>query len=381
MDQNRLKQLLTKYLNGESLTEEEATALHQWDDSFEDEDGLRETIPDTELTEMRKRLWSQIAGNTVKNTPFRKKKTAIIAFLRVAAAAIVIIAAGVWIWTYQSRDKRSNISLYISNEIMPGNNKATLTLADGKMINLEDEKNGLVAAQAQASVLKVKSGQIAYTNDASTTETDVFNTLTTPIGGQYSVALPDGSKVTLNAGSSLKFPVAFNGKHRRVELKGEGYFEISHNASMPFLVSVGDMEVHDLGTAFNINAYDDEPIFQTTLVEGLAEVKYKDKTVPLEPGNAAVHSGNVLEVKKVNVEQVIAWRNGLFQFESADVRQILRQLARWYNVEVVYENGAYKKQITGKALRNSTLSEMLRILELSGVHCRLEGRKIIISDL
>jgi len=381
MDPNRLKQLLTKYLNGESLTEEEATALHQWEAGFEHVEGLRETISDTELAEMRNRLWSQIAGNTVKNTPFRKKKTAIIAFLRVAAAAIVIIAAGVWIWTYQSRDKRSDISLYTSNEIMPGNNKATLTLADGKMINLEDEKNGLVAAQAQASVLKVKSGQIAYTNDASTTETDVFNTLTTPIGGQYSVALPDGSKVTLNAGSSLKFPVAFNGKHRRVELKGEGYFEISHNASMPFLVSVGDMEVHDLGTAFNINAYDDEPIIQTTLVEGLAEVKYKDKTVPLEPGNAAVHSGNVLEVKKVNVEQVIAWRNGLFQFESADVRQILRQLARWYNVEVVYENGAYKKQITGKALRNSTLSEMLRILELSGVHCRLEGRKIIISDL
>lgn len=267
------------------------------------------------------------------------------------------------------------------NDILPGSNKATLTLADGTVIDLDDAKNGAVAQQGNTKVIKI-GGKLAYNNSAVNEAEVVYNTLTTPKGGQYQVELPDGSMVWLNAASSLRFPTAFAGKERRVEvINGEAYFEVTKNKEMPFIVSLIKSEIQVLGTHFNVMAYTEEAAVNATLLEGAINFVTPQSKSLLKPGEQIqlFEDGRKKILSDVDVEQVVAWKNGLFQFDNSDVETVMRQLSRWYDVSVVYKNEGIKNVFVGEMPRSSTLAEILKALSLtSKMNFKIEGRKIIV---
>lgn len=306
--------------------------------------------------------------------------------MAVAASILLVLASGTWL--YLSRTASTDIAkTEVSNrpaDLLPGGNKALLTLDDGRTIILDSAANGIVAQQGGASISKTENGQLAYKTADAESVTVLYNTLSTPRGGQYQVVLPDGSKVWLNSASSLRYPTAFTGKERRIEIKGEAYFEVAKNASTPFIVNVeGKAEVQVLGTHFNINSYADEPAIATTLLEGSVRVTglQTKETKLISPGQQArLNANGQLSLgKNVDVAQVMAWKNGIFNFENADLPTVLRQLSRWYDVDVVYEAAVPQREFGGKMQRDLKLSQILRILEKNGVHYRVEGKKLIIT--
>ncbi|MBW7892114.1 MAG: DUF4974 domain-containing protein [Chitinophagaceae bacterium] len=384
MNSDDLRILLEKLQTG-TISDDERRKLEAWDQLAERQEGLTPLLTENERTELRSRLWNNIETRT--NTaatviPFSKNsKRKLYTRITAAASVLILITAGI-IYYWMNRSTQPDMAVrqpIQQQDIQPGGDKAILTLADGTTVQLDNAKNGMLAIQGNATILKLDNGQIAYNIGTDQSGALQYNTITTPVGGQFKVILPDGSKVTLNAASSLHYPAQFIGGERKVTLTGEGYFEIVHNDAQPFVVSVKNIEVHDLGTEFNINAYDDEPVIQTTLVSGLANVRNGSEIVNLQPGKAARVKGADTKVDDADTGSVTAWKNGLFQFDNADIETIMRQVARWYNVEVVYEGTIARKEITGKAFRNSTLQEMLKIIELSGIHFKIEGRKIIIT--
>jgi ferric-dicitrate binding protein FerR (iron transport regulator) len=265
---------------------------------------------------------------------------------------------------------------------VPGSNKATLTLANGTVIVLEDEKNGVLSQQGNAKILKLNSGQLAYNTarQPAAGSPAAFNTLSTPRGGQYQLTLADGTVVWLNAASSITFPAAFSGKERSVTLSGEAYFEIAANASQPFIVKVGNMQVKVLGTHFNVMAYGDEQTMNTTLLEGAVKVAGATGEVLLQPGQQVKmdHAG-ALRVVAANLDEVIAWKNGIFSFNNAGIEEVMRQIARWYDAEVVYPDGIPQDRFQGEINRNADISTVLKILETSGVKFTVRGHKILVQ--
>lgn len=272
---------------------------------------------------------------------------------------------------------------------MPGGNKALLTLADGTVIVLDSAANGQLTTQGATMIVKKQDGQLVY--DASSNNPvdgqTTWNTISTPRGGQYRVVLPDGSQVWLNAASSLRFPASFERNERRVELMGEAYFEVAKTKTVPFIVDVlqspdnalrGRVEV--LGTHFDIMAYHDERTINTTLLEGKVVFRSGANNRVLQPGQQTrlYMNGNTELVEDADVEEAIAWKNGLFQFNDADVQTVMRQIARWYDVEVVYQGSVPTEKFMGEIPRSSAITEVLRMLELSNVHCTIEGRKITV---
>lgn len=319
-------------------------------------------------------------------------------YIRIAAAAIlVIIVAGMGIWYSNTRKdmKAVNNSLAIKHDISPGGNKATLTLANGSIIVLNNVQNGHFAQQGNTQVIKLNSGQLVYRAQQEkepvlpeSSDKILYNSLITPRGGQYQVTLPDGSKVWLNASSSLRFPTAFNGKKRKIKVKGEAYFEIKQDASKPFIVQISSSDgsnlgtVKVLGTHFNVNAYLDEDSVTTTLVDGAIKVVRGTDQELLKPGEQAKMSqaDNQIEVNKVNTDGIVAWKNGFFQFNRDGIAAIMHEIARWYDVEVIYKDHHIPQgHYTGIISRHTNLSEVLKILETGGFHFKVEGRKIIVN--
>jgi transmembrane sensor len=242
-------------------------------------------------------------------------------------------------------------------------------------------QNGTLLQKGATKITK-QGGLLIY-NDSGSTNQDapiVYNTLSTPRGGQYQVVLSDGSKVWLNAASSLHFPTSFTGNQRVVELTGEAYFEVTKNKKKPFFVKVGDMQVKVLGTHFNINAYSDESSIKTSLLEGSVKIAKGKVTGLLNPGEQAVldNQNDKVEIKKVNMDEVMAWKNGIFQFDGADLTTIMRDISRWYNVEIVYDGEEPMRRFEGKISRTAQLSDVLKILALSNVKFIVVGNKIIV---
>ncbi len=263
--------------------------------------------------------------------------------------------------------------------VMPGTEKAVLTLADGSSITLDDAANGTLASQGATKVIKL-NGKLSYAA-AGDGKPLGYNTISTPKGGQYQVELPDGSHVWLNAASSLRFPTAFSGKERRVEISGEAYFEIAQQPAKPFFVKVKDAEVQVLGTHFNVMAYNEEEVVKTTLLEGAVRFVSGNSQHLLAPGQQSQleKNGQVKISSGVDLSDVIAWKNGVFHFESEDITTVMRQLSRWYDIEIVYENNDVNDRFNADIPRNTTLTDVLRVLELTGkVKFRTEGRKVIV---
>ncbi|AEW00435.1 hypothetical protein A4D02_24210 [Niastella koreensis] len=339
-------------------------------------------------------------------------------WMRMAAAASVLLVMGVAAyWLIRTREtKPGTTTIATTKDISPGGNKAILILADNSTIVLDSAANGKLAQQGIATVTKSNGGQLSYSLPANREGSGeakevTYNTLRTPRGGIYQLVLPDGSKVWLNAASSITYPTSFPGKERKITIDGEAYLEVVHNAAKPFKVESSGSEVEVLGTHFNVHAYTDEAAEKITLIEGrvkvgrrpsfakasAGEADGKGESVVLKPGEQAIaivsplttdpadsrHSDKVgnspLTIEHApNIDEVLAWKNGLFNFANADIESVMKQVERWYDVEVVYEGARPEGHFRGKIPRNVMASEMLKIIEASGVHFRIENKKIII---
>ena len=357
---------------GEELAE--SLSNDQWERIKE----LPLSISPTISRQMKQRLMAAVApAPRIRRVHFLRT-----AFFRYAALVIMLVtAAYFWIQPGKKTEQQLSGNGELKKNIQPGSTGGLLMLADGNTLVLDSLEDGLVAVQNGSNVV-LTDGRLAYTK---TTEADPgasFNTLVTPKGRQFQLLLPDGSRVWLNAASSLRYPTAFNGKERKVEITGEAYFEIRTNADMPFTVNAGKTEVRVLGTSFNINAYEDEPVINTTLLEGRVQVKTYNRSQLLRPGQQALvaEQGKTIQlVKDADIESVIAWKNGLFSFRDARIEQVMRQLARWYNVEVRYEGPVPEHSFVGKISKSYDLSEALEVLKASDVNFRIENDTIVIK--
>ncbi|HJT74616.1 MAG TPA: FecR domain-containing protein [Chitinophaga sp.] len=294
------------------------------------------------------------------------------------AAAMLVLA----VITYPLLQKQQPKSRAMATSAMrPGGSKAVLTLANGSKVTLTDTANQVI--KTGSMVIQQKQGELQYESQGN--EDNAFNELTTPPGGVFQVSLPDGSHVWLNAASSLKYPLKFKDK-RTVILDGQAYFEIAPDAKQPFIVKAGEMEVQVLGTSFDIMAYKDEEVVNTTLVEGAVKVFQGSTSALLHPGQQSKLSpaSGRMEVQAVNLENVLAWRNGRFELENTGLPAFLRQLARWYDVEIVIEAQEREvalKKFGGQIGRDMDLQDVLKILDLYGVECKLENRKLTVLSV
>lgn len=300
-----------------------------------------------------------------------------------AAAAAVVLLLGGALFTGVFRNEKTPQPATSAQtaSVTPGSTKAVLTLADGSTIMLDSSGNRVI--QQGVATIHQNAGALEYAA-SSRQATTSYNILTTPTGGQYQLTLPDGSRIWLNASSSLRFPTAFSGSERIVELKGEAYFEIAKDMNMPFKVKVNnDMEVAVLGTHFNIMAYADESHVTTTLLEGAVKVLNRNKEVLLNVGQQALfnHRTKDLKVTPGDVEGAVAWKNSYFKFTDESIQSVMRKIARWYDVEVEYQGNVNQKALWGTISRFENITEVLQMLELTGtMHFSMEGRKVIVSQ-
>jgi transmembrane sensor len=395
--QQNFSEILYRYIQNECTPEEAEQVLH-WLGSENITPDQKKMIHDL-LTASRApinidkaRLQQILSRNeelilTRIDTPVQTiKPYSTFSWLRLGAAAILFAAIGVaayrWLNKPPQTDNRATAATRptpAKKNITAGGNKAVLTLGNGTQVILDEAKNGNVASQGNITIIKI-DGKLAYEKKGAANEV-MYNTITTPRGGQYQLELADGSKVWLNASSSLRFPTAFPGQERMVELTGEGYFEVAKNTAQPFSVKVNNMQVEVLGTHFNIMAYADERAVNTTLLEGSVKIKTGNTTSLLKPGQQArLQQNNIKIADDVDVDEVVAWKNGYFQFErNAGIEQVMRQIARWYDVEITYEDNIPKRSFGGKISRDLDLQETLKVLELSKIHCTINGRKLIVK--
>ena len=322
--------------------------------------------------------------NKMRSEP-KPERRRVISFRRIAVAASIL---GILVLSGFLLFNRSGETSFVKgkvnnkrfkNDVSPGGNKAVLTLADGSTIVLDEAQNGELAQQGNSKIIKL-DGKLSYDPVNKNPKEVVYNTISTPNGGQYQLELADGSLVWLNATSSIRFPTTFIGKERRIEITGEAYFEIAKNREMPFIVAVNGAEVQVLGTHFNINAYNDEDNVRTTLLEGSVKFVSGDNSNILKPGQQfqLAKNGAFNVANDVNVDEVVAWKNGLFAFENATIEKVMRQFSRWYDVEIEYR-GKTDDLFIAEMRRNIKLSDALKALELTGkVKFDIEGKKIIV---
>jgi len=387
MRHEELEQLVRKFLNNTATAKEQARLADWYKRQAKDEtEWLADVANEEQLLkdEMLVFIQQQIGSNemvVVRNF-----------WPRIVAAASIIVFVS--IGTYFVLNKKNNQQLVKvkTNDIRPGGNRAILTLANGKQIVLGDAKNGTLAKQGAITINKTRNGQVVYKAPSAAVKNPqliTYNAITTPRGGQYHLTLADGTNVWLNAASSIKYPVAFTGNERRVEITGEVYFEVKHNAAKPFRVISNGQTVEDIGTHFDINAYADEQSIKTTLVEGAVKVS-SSATLPgsgrnstiLKPGQQSSLRGNRIAVQKVDIDNVIAWKDGQFNFNNDNLGNIMHQVSRWYNVEVVFEDEKSKeKALSGIITRFANVSDLLQVLERTGeVKFKINGHKIIVLD-
>lgn len=387
MLRERLQYLVNRYFNG-TCTEDEQKELARWIDSARNDDALKELLeeawsgykPDVTMPgEMSERILSAVfEEERPKSRPLHRLQR----WWPAAAAAVVLLLAGAgYLFRGESEDNLVAEQPRYRNEVPAGGNKAVLMLGDGSVITLDSAANGILAQQGNVKVMKTASGQLSYLGQGDYKEARSVNTMRTPRGGEYRLILPDGTKVWLNAASSITFPVAFVGNDRVVSITGEAYFEVAHNKAMPFRVTTGNTTVEVLGTHFNINAYEGEGFIKTTLLEGAVKVNSPYESNLLTPGQQArvAGIGSMDVVNEVDLDEVMAWKNGYFQFNDADMPTVMRQLENWYDVTVTYEGGFVPDRSFGGGMQRSLpLSKVLKILEENNVKFKIEGRNITV---
>lgn len=306
-----------------------------------------------------------------------------------SAAASILILAGVWLYAskYLTVKKDDLHNFAVGRDIKHGTDKAILILSDGRMLSLDDSRKGILTTENNVLIDKDNAARVVYKNDGAknSNSTQTFNTMATPRGGKYELVLSDGTKVWLNAATSLRYPVNFAGNERVVELSGEAYFEVAHNKAKPFRVLSNGQVVQVLGTHFNINAYADEDAIKTTLLEGSVSVfgsKFssspENSTLIIKPNEQATFKNDHFSKSTVDAEDVIAWKNGFILFKNADIKYIMRQIARWYDVKVVYQGQITDDTYSGEISRNADLAEVIKALKLNDINLKVSERTVIV---
>lgn len=374
MQEKDAQRLIAKYKAGR-CTEEELVLLRNWFNQLNQSEDAG--LSQDELTQTGEEIWRMIRPQT-------QKVKRLVLWPRIAAAASIILALSFGGYFVFHKHAPQLTAGNYKNDVKPGNNGAILTLAGGQKVILEQTKAGKIAQQNGTNLSKAGDSLLIYkAGEASANYTMSYNTLETPRGKQYSVILPDGSKVWLNAASSLRYPTIFKGKERLVTLSGEAYFEVIHNAKMPFRVSTNGQIVEDIGTHFNITAYPDEAAVKTTLLEGsvrVSSLNHAAEQLVLSPGEQSTLEQDELKKKEVDTELAIAWKNGLFYYKNAPLTTVMRQIARWYDVEIDYEVVHPQNQtFSGSVSRYDQVSKILTAIELTGaVKFKIAGRKITV---
>lgn len=415
MDKEQLQNLLLQYVNNSIRKDDYVKLMDLVEYSKNDSDlyiFMKQIWDSQSLTQSFTDFQSAVLYNRIVNDkrftkeitppalPVVKRISAVYKIWQMVAAAVIFIAVSVAISFYINRDVNQRLKDELSkNDILPGGNHAILTLSNGEKITLANAANGKLAEQAGVTITKTADGQLVYDaletkdvvlNDVAELE-GKYNTIETPAGGEYQVNLPDGTKVWLNAASSLKFPASFSKKgKRKVELKGEAYFEVAHLNKQPFVVKTDRQEVEVLGTHFNVNCYENEPFTKTTLLEGRVRVTAlsavnQSKTrelkneIMLRPGEESLLTQSQIMVKNADLETVMAWKNGSFIFKDESLYSIMRKIERWYGLEVVYKGDFTGRTFEGSISRFKNVSELLRKFEFTrNIHFKIEGRRITV---
>jgi transmembrane sensor len=391
LNKKDFEKLLDKYIAGEASLEEEQRLLNFYG-SFQ-----KKSEPVEEINDIGENIFEKIQDNilSVEDHSY-SYKSHYIKSISIAAVILMVISTGLYFYSNRLiSEPESFAEIDVKNDISPGYNKAILTLSDGSMISLDDAANGLLASQGNIAITKTENGQIVYEKnnvDKSKfmSNRSLINTIQTPKGGKYQIRLPDGSKVWLNSASTLSYPTTFSGKERKVQLKGEAYFEISTNKNVPFRVESDNQIVEVLGTNFNINSYDDEDYVKTTLLEGSVKVILSSnsneatRTKLLKPGEQSLTKStqSSIRIENADTEKAVAWKNGYFKFRNTPIKEIMREIERWYDVELVYEGKIPSDEFTGFISNDVKISAVLKIMEESGgVKFSVKGKKLKVKSM
>lgn len=409
--------LLFDYLKDTTYDEESLIFLDQQFAEHKASKGMDEAYLAERLSEILTTADLKSAASSLSESPYSEDKDFSIVppihrvhllrrgFFRYAAA-IIVLAGSAGVWYAISNEKQDkgqvlvNDSKRLQTDIAPGGDRAILTLADGSEVLLDSAADGQLANQGGVKVVKLANGQVAYDLRGLSSGEMMWNTMSTPVGGQYQVTLSDGTKVWLNAASSITFPTAFTGDKRSVKVKGEIYFEVAQNKRKPFIVDVGGRSsVEVLGTSFNINSYEDEATIKATLLEGSVKVSKLGSAVVgssdqqlqssgtddkrsavaiLKPGQQAQIDKDISVISNADIEQALAWKNGLFNFNGSDLRAVARQLERWYDIKVRYDGAIPDLKFKGEMNRGVKLSTVLNWFSGLGINTRLEGKTLIV---
>lgn len=390
MKQAEFQHLMEKYIANE-LSEQEFNLL--WD-------ALKEPGHRVAWTAFMHQVWehagAELPGSREAQEQVReqmglagRKRTGMVKRMAWwAAACLVVLSVGISLFNIKKNRPAPLVQTATphKNEVRPGGNRAMLTLADGSVVELDSTGNGVIGNQGNTKVTKLANGRLAYQSTGKTSAAVLYNTMRTPRGGQYQVTLPDGTKVWLNAASSLTYPVTFTGAERLLKVTGEVYFEASQDPQHPLRIQVlsddGGLkgEVTVLGTHFNINAYDNEGAVKTTLLQGAIKVsKGSGAAQILRPGQQARIDNGIELVEPADMEEITAWKEGYFKFSKADVGAVMRQAERWYDIKAEYPNGVPDDLFSGSLPRNVSLPHFLEILEYSDINASVKGRSVIVN--
>ncbi|PXY43806.1 FecR family protein [Flavobacterium hydrophilum] len=377
MDKTQILALLQKYREG-ALSDADKDKLDAWYLYKASNSNIQ--LNEYELEDSYESLKSKL--------PLYKETKVISLWPRVAVAASIALLLGAGIFYFTKPKEQIPQFVEKPKEIAPGGTRGILTLSNGKQIVLSDiSAKDTIAKEGEKEEVTIKmdaNGVITYTinpdAEVSKEDANAFNTLSTPTGGQYNIVLADGTKVYLNTVSSIKYPTRFNGDQRMVELEGEAYFEVAKNKDKPFIVKSANQSIEVLGTHFNVHAYNNESVIKTTLLEGSVAITYKNQKAILKPGQQSNVADNLnkIVIRKVDTEAAVAWKNGRFKFDNADLKSVMKQLERWYGIKVEYRGDVSDVRFNGGTFMNKNLSEVLKVLELSNIKFKVEGKTIIV---
>jgi ferric-dicitrate binding protein FerR (iron transport regulator) len=376
MDKKELDQLIDK-VNQRTATDEELLRYNSYLNQ------ITSGNPQWDLKELgaedlvKKELFERIEANMGKKAGGGAAIWPLLAF---AASVIILLSIGSY---FIFKPKPQLVAKNQLQHIVPGGNKAILTLSNGQQVSLTDAQNGKLAEQSNTAINKTSGGILQYSAGAKADTSMVYNTMTTPRGGKFTLILADGTLAVLDAASSIKYPVSFNRNERRVEITGQVYFEVAHNSAKPFRVTAKGQTIEDIGTHFNINAYDDEPVMKTTLIEGKIKISNALNSKIMIPGDQAVIEGNdkAITIHKTDAEESIAWKNGLFIFHQKNIQEVMRAASRWYDIEVEYRGNISSKKFGGIISRYKDITELLDNMKITaGIHYKIEGRRVILMN-
>lgn len=402
MNNERLRSLLEQYFN-DAISDTDRDELLSYLNnnpgevfSAVDEEMLNlEGAPEFDNTRAQKVLAdikadSRFKDDTIVALPVTGKNNIVklyAGWIKIAAAVLIFASVGFYFVRRQKIGAVKNEVANTTARIVPGSNKAILTLATGKSIVLDSAANGALANLGKSQVNKVGDGKLVYDVLPNATHAGVnavlYNTLTIPPGGQYQVVLPDGTQVWLNSSSSLSYPTEFAGNSRTVKLTGEAYFEVAKNKDKPFYVEMNNVQVKVLGTHFNISAYADDNDLTTTLLEGSVQISKNGSQALLKPGQQAVigSNANAITVSKAHINEAMAWKNGYFMFNDDNIVDIMKKVSRWYDADIEYQGNFSSQRFGGTFTRSKSITDLLKNLEqISNVHFKITGRRITVMQ-